>query len=145
MAGNEDLAAKWARLREVRRTVTGALELERAQKRIGSSLQARPQVYIDWDFEDLVAGVDMAEMTITSDIELIAGQGPEEAFRLEDVPGVAVVSRPGGRGEMPALLAYTSGSGAERRGARNLRALCRGGNRFGSGAAMRPDGKCRTR
>ena len=32
--------AKWAKIRELRRVVTGAIELERAQKRIGSSLQA---------------------------------------------------------------------------------------------------------
>ena len=36
-------------------------------------------------------GVDFAEVCITSDISIEAGQGPAEAFRLDDVPGVAVV------------------------------------------------------
>ena len=36
---------KWNKIRDLRRVVTGALELERADKRIGSSLQAHPTVY----------------------------------------------------------------------------------------------------
>ncbi len=43
---NEGLAEKWRKLRNVRRVVTGALELERAAKRIGSSLEAHPIVHI---------------------------------------------------------------------------------------------------
>jgi isoleucyl-tRNA synthetase len=40
------LAAKWETIRNVRRVVTGALELERAAKNIGSSLEASPLVYV---------------------------------------------------------------------------------------------------
>jgi isoleucyl-tRNA synthetase len=90
---DDALAAKWAKIRDIRRVVTGALELERAQKRIGSSLQASPVVYIEWDFEALVKDVDMAEIAITSDVELVAGTGPEDAFRQAEVSGVAVVSQ----------------------------------------------------
>src|SRR6202012_2890146 len=48
LAGYRDdaLAAKWESIRDVRRVVTGALELERAAKRIGSSLEASPMVYV---------------------------------------------------------------------------------------------------
>ena len=35
---NDKLAEKWRKVRMVRRVVTGALEIERAGKRIGSSL-----------------------------------------------------------------------------------------------------------
>ncbi|MEM7171503.1 MAG: isoleucine--tRNA ligase [Pseudomonadota bacterium] len=91
---DRELAAKWAKIRNVRRAVTGALELERAQKRLGSSLQAAPQVFIDWDFAALLDGIDMAETTITSDISFQSGAGPDDAFRLEDVAGVAVVAKP---------------------------------------------------
>jgi isoleucyl-tRNA synthetase len=89
---DEALAARWATIRKVRRVVTGALEIERAQKRIGSSLEAAPKVYIaDKDFASLVASVDFADICITSGIEIIAGEGPADAFRLDDVGGVAVV------------------------------------------------------
>ena len=63
---------------------------ERADKTIGSSLQARPKVHIAWDYESLMVGVDMAEVSITSAIDLVAGEGPAAAFRLEEVAGVAV-------------------------------------------------------
>jgi isoleucyl-tRNA synthetase len=43
---NDELAKKWDLVRDVRRVVTGALELERAAKRIGSSLEAAPEVYV---------------------------------------------------------------------------------------------------
>ena len=40
------LAEKWRKVRTVRRVVTGALEVERAGKRIGSSLEADPIVHV---------------------------------------------------------------------------------------------------
>ena len=43
---DEALAEKWEKIKRVRRVVTGALEIERAAKRIGSSLEAAPQVFI---------------------------------------------------------------------------------------------------
>jgi len=90
---DEDLASKWQLIRAVRRVVTGALEVERREKRIGSSLEAAPQVFIaDARYTEALAGQDLAEIAITSNLELLSGEGPAEAFRLDDVPGVAVVS-----------------------------------------------------
>ena len=43
---DDALAARWAKIRRVRRVVTGALEIERAQKRIGASLEAAPVVHV---------------------------------------------------------------------------------------------------
>ncbi len=40
------LGERWAQLRDLRRVVTGALELERGAKRLGSSLQAAVEVYV---------------------------------------------------------------------------------------------------
>jgi isoleucyl-tRNA synthetase len=90
---DEALAAKWAKVREVRRAVTGALEVERAAKRIGSSLQAHPVVHIERpELKDAVAAVDFADVVITSDITLSDTPAPEGAFSLPEVPGVAVVA-----------------------------------------------------
>jgi isoleucyl-tRNA synthetase len=86
------LAAKWDKVRAVRRVVTGALELERAAKRIGSSLEAAPLVYVsDPDLFAALVEIDLAEVCITSAATLVEGDGPAEAFRLDDVKGVAVV------------------------------------------------------
>jgi isoleucyl-tRNA synthetase len=86
------LADKWRKVRQVRRVVTGALEIERKEGRIGSSLEAAPHVYVaDGALRDALAGVDLAEIAITSGARLKPEEGPQDAFRLEDVPGVAVV------------------------------------------------------
>jgi isoleucyl-tRNA synthetase len=79
--------------------VTGALEIERAAKRIGSSLEAAPIVHIaDPALREAVKGLDLAELCITSGLDLRDGEGPADAFRLDDVKGVAVVfSRAEGR------------------------------------------------
>ena len=92
--GDRALAEKWDRVRQVRRVITGALEIERREKRIGSSLDAAPQVHIvDADLRALIETLDMAEISITSQLAIKQGEGPKEAFRLDDVPGVAVVPR----------------------------------------------------
>ena len=89
---NDALAEKWRKVRNVRRVVTGALELERAAKRIGSSLEAHPLIYVaDADLFSAVVDIDLAEVCITSGATLVEGEGPAEAFRLPDVSGVAVV------------------------------------------------------
>ena len=89
---NEALAEKWRKVRQVRRVVTGALEIARAQKVIGSSLEAVPVVTLDdAALEAAIADVDMAEMAITSDLVIAHGQAPSGAFALDDVKGVAVV------------------------------------------------------
>jgi isoleucyl-tRNA synthetase len=89
---DERLAAKWETVREVRRVVTGALELERAAKNIGSSLEASPVVYVsDRKILATLFDVDLAEVCITSSYEIREGEAPADAFRLDNVPGVAVV------------------------------------------------------
>ena len=87
-----ELAGRWERIRRIRRVVTGALEVARKERRIGSSLEARPVVYLGAEDRALVEPVDLAELAITSGIVYGSGEPPAEAFRLEEVPGVAVVS-----------------------------------------------------
>ena len=70
---------KWEKIRTVRRVVTGALEIERKDKRIGSSLEAAPEVHIaDADLLAALEGEDLAEIAITSDIAIREGQGPDD-------------------------------------------------------------------
>jgi isoleucyl-tRNA synthetase len=89
---DDKLAEKWRKVRTVRRVITGALEIERAQKRIGSSLEAHPIVHIsNPELYEAVVDVDMAEVCITSALTIVESEGPENAFRLTDVSGVAVV------------------------------------------------------
>ena len=71
--------------------VTGALELERAEKRIGSSLEAAPRIHIADDaLMAAVEAVDFADVCITSQVSLTKEQAPSSAFKLDDVDGIAV-------------------------------------------------------
>ena len=89
---DETLAQKWDTIRDVRRVVTGALEVERAAKRIGSSLEASPLVYVsDMALLGTLADIDLAEICITSNAMVTNEAPPAGAFTLNDVPGVAVV------------------------------------------------------
>ncbi|MGS1093215.1 isoleucine--tRNA ligase [Aquamicrobium terrae] len=89
---NDELAAKWRKVRQVRSVITGALELERAKKTIGSSLEAVPVVHISDDaLLQAIADVDLAEIAITSDLSVARDAAPADAFTLREVPGVAVV------------------------------------------------------
>jgi len=89
---DEALAEKWETIRNVRRVVTGALEVERAAKRIGSSLEASPLVYIsDQKTFATLFDIDLAEVCITSNAMVTNEDAPAGAFRLNEVPGVAVV------------------------------------------------------
>ncbi|MBK1635594.1 isoleucine--tRNA ligase [Rhodovulum adriaticum] len=89
---DEALAAKWAGVRQVRRVVTAALEIQRRDKVIGASLEAAPVVHVR-DAEVLAAlkTVDFADICITSAIQLTGDPSPNEAFRLPEVDGVGVV------------------------------------------------------
>jgi len=91
---NEALAEKWKKIRAIRSVVTGALEIERKDKRIGSSLEAAPVVHVaDAELRKALEGQDFSEVCITSGITIEADAGPADAFRLPEVPEVAVVPK----------------------------------------------------
>ncbi|MCV6586820.1 MAG: isoleucine--tRNA ligase, partial [Marinibacterium sp.] len=81
-----------ARMRRVRRVVTSALEIQRREKVIGSSLEAAPVVHVD-DAETrrLMALVNMDDLCITSGLTTSSDPAPDEAFRLPEIDGVGVV------------------------------------------------------
>ncbi|WP_114285803.1 isoleucine--tRNA ligase [Candidatus Halocynthiibacter alkanivorans] len=89
---NEPLAAKWANIRQTRRAVTAALEVQRRDKVIGASLEAAPIVHVrDTEVLELLKSVDFADVCITSGLTLTGDPSPAEAFRLPEVDGVGVV------------------------------------------------------
>jgi isoleucyl-tRNA synthetase len=91
---NDVEAARWAKVEAVTRVVTGALEVERREKRIGAALEAAPVVHIaDPSVLAAFAGLDPAEVFRTSQATLVAGEGPADTFRLDETPGVAVEPR----------------------------------------------------
>jgi isoleucyl-tRNA synthetase len=94
---DDALAAKWDKIWSIRRVITGALEVERREKRIGSSLEAAPDIYIgDKALATAAKDADWAEIVITSGATVKSGEAPADAFALADVPGVAVVPKTAG-------------------------------------------------
>ncbi len=89
---NQELAQKWNDIRAMRKVIVAALEIERKEKRIGSSLEAAPEVFInDPQLRDAICDVDLAEIAITSQIQIKTAPIPQTAFHLSDVPNIAVV------------------------------------------------------
>jgi isoleucyl-tRNA synthetase len=83
--------ARWERVEAVTRVVTGALEIERREKRIGGALDAAPVVHIsDPDLLRAFDGLDAAEVFRTSQAVLVEGEAPVNAYRLPEIKGVAV-------------------------------------------------------
>jgi isoleucyl-tRNA synthetase len=88
---DDALAQKWAIVRQVRRVVTGALEIERTNKVIGASLEAAPTVYVAAEVAKVLETVSFEDLCITSGIHLSTDAAPADAFTLDDVADVAVV------------------------------------------------------
>jgi len=88
---NDAEAERWAKVTAVTSVVTGALEVERREKRLGAALEAAPSVHLaDPALLEAFRGLDAAEVFRTSQASLVQGEGPADAFRLTEVPGVAV-------------------------------------------------------
>jgi isoleucyl-tRNA synthetase len=85
---NADLVKKWARIRELRRVVTGALELARADKTIGSSLEAAPVLVVESDADKaLFDSVDLAEIAITSVASVETAASLEGLYTIPEIKG----------------------------------------------------------
>jgi len=93
---NIPLANQWEIVRNIRRVITGALEVERAAKTLGSSLQAKVAIYVPHETAETLKilnlkNPELAELAITSEANLVIAQPPAGAFVLEDVPNVGVI------------------------------------------------------
>ncbi len=89
---NDELAQKWQRIRALRSVVTGAIEKKRAEKIIGSSMQAKPTIYLKQSDGALLKEFDFPDICITSDLSTNFDEvPPPDAFTLPEVPDVAVV------------------------------------------------------
>ncbi|PHS25210.1 MAG: isoleucine--tRNA ligase [Robiginitomaculum sp.] len=93
---DEALAEDWQRIATLRRVVLGALEKARADKFIGSSLEAKPSVYLS-DPADRAAitaqaegdeAAFLADVFITSKAVLLGDTMPKSVFALSDASGM---------------------------------------------------------
>jgi isoleucyl-tRNA synthetase len=121
-----ELAATWDKIAEVRGVVTGALELKRAEKQIGASLEAAPAVHVaDTALAGVLKSVDFADVCITSGISVVEGAPPPEAFTLQGVEGVGVVFAKAAGDKCARCWKYTDDVGSDKSHA-TLCARCAG-------------------
>ena len=82
---NPALAGKWFAIRELREKVTAAIEPLRADKTIGSSLEALPIITLDENMVKAIKGQNLPDIFITSDVKI--EQGSETTVKIEKTPG----------------------------------------------------------
>lgn len=82
---NDALAVKWDAVRDVRAQVMALLEPKRAEKVIGSSLEAAPSLTLDATTIAALSGLDLAEISITSQIKI--SEGTESRYAFDEAEG----------------------------------------------------------
>ncbi|MBQ4321618.1 MAG: isoleucine--tRNA ligase, partial [Oscillospiraceae bacterium] len=87
--------ARWEKIMRLRADVNKALELARAEKRIGKPLDAEVTLYVSEaaakDFED-IKGEDFCTLFIVSKVDAVCGEG--EGYAAEQFAGVTVAVKP---------------------------------------------------
>ncbi len=91
---DQGLEERWAGLIEIRSVVNKAIEIKRAEKTIGNSLEAKVTIFADekrssllQSYKDLLPSLFIVSQTRTGNYK----DAPEDAYRDEEVDGLAVV------------------------------------------------------
>ena len=75
---NKDIFQKWQKLFEIKQQANVAIEEKRANKELGSSLEAQIKIYTNKEQIDLLKDLDLAEYFITSKAEVFKVNGDEK-------------------------------------------------------------------
>ena len=74
---NQDLEVKWNKLIKIREICNSSIELKRASKEIGSSLETNLIIYLNEKLTKFTKGVDFSELCITSDAKIEKNKSDE--------------------------------------------------------------------
>ena len=109
---NEELGLKWAKLIKIKEEVAKKLEIARANKEIGLSLEAKVSLYAESDEYDFIKGKEnlLKEIFIVSDVAVFENRRNED----KEVPiGVKVERAEGEKCERCWMYSTTVGESAE--------------------------------
>jgi len=87
---NDKLDKKWEKFKNVRKVVNSAMEIKRANKEIGSSLEADIQVFLDEEYLEVVKDFDLSENFITSKAEAKKMIDDGNLFKMNEVKNIKV-------------------------------------------------------
>ena len=76
--------------KNIRKVITGALEKKRADKIIGSSLEASIDIYVSSKIFSKVQNIDFAEIAITSSASIIESSDFTLGFAVDEVKDVSI-------------------------------------------------------
>ena len=88
---NEKLYEKWEKFKIIRKVVNAAMEVKRANKDIGSSLEADIKVYLSEEYLKIVKDFDLSESFITSKAEAQKMINDKSLFQLDEIKDVKVL------------------------------------------------------
>jgi len=88
---NERLYEKWEKFKIIRKVVNAAMEIKRASKDIGSSLEADIKVYLSDEYLKIVKDFDLSESFITSKAEAKKMIDDNNLFQLGEIKDVKVM------------------------------------------------------
>jgi len=88
---NKKLNEKWEKLKIIRNVVNAGIEVKRANKDIGSSLEADIEVYLGEEYLELVKDINLSEYFITSKARVKNMINEDKIFKLNDIPNVGVL------------------------------------------------------
>ena len=88
---NEKLYEKWEKFKLIRKVVNAAMEVKRASKVIGSSLEADVEVYLNEDYLKIANDFDLSEHFITSKAIAKSNINNGNLFTLDQVEGIKVL------------------------------------------------------
>ena len=88
---NLSVNENWVILKQLRKVITGALEIKRAEKIIGSSLEAHIDVYLEKSKMAKFKNYKIDEISIISSFSFHEINNSTQGFSLEEVPNVKVI------------------------------------------------------
>ena len=87
---NTNIENKWKTIKNVRRVITGALEKKRAEKIIGSSLEAHINLYVSDKIKDELKDIALDEISIISSYNILLLDEKSKGFSIEDIDQICV-------------------------------------------------------
>ena len=87
---NIELSNKWIAIKNIRKVITGAIEKKRAEKLIGSSLEAHINIYLTVKIKNEIKNINFAEVAITSSFEILNYEDGNSYFCIEDIADISI-------------------------------------------------------
>ena len=102
---NSEIFSKWEHLKLIRKAVNGAIEIERKNKLLGSSLEASVEIYFkDKDGINKINVNDLENICIVSKLSISQANNVEDYFQLNELSDVGIKSKESIWRKMQSLL-----------------------------------------